>query len=104
MCAQRQANKDGEGLENTCRVLLAGLCMPRSRMGRGPESLTAARRYATPATRLAPIGSHLGAPAHGCVGTGSCPPHRCVDDDPSRSMLYDRTAPPLTLGTGIALA
>src|SRR5262249_33993450 len=37
------------------------------------------------------------------VGTGPCPPHCCVDDNPSRSMLYERTAYPLTLGTGIAL-
>src|SRR5262245_10528453 len=43
--------------------------------------------------RLVLIGSHLGAPAH-----------RCVDNDPSCSMLYARTVPPLRLGTGIALA
>src|SRR5215813_422629 len=54
--------------------------------------------------RLVPIGSHLGAPAHGSVGTGPCPPHCRVDNDPSRSMLYERTAHPLTLGTRIALA
>src|SRR5262249_2744477 len=77
--------------------------MPRSRMGRGPESLSAAHRYATPGPRLAPIRSHLGAPGPGSVGTGPGPRHGCVDDDPARSMLYDRTAPPLTLGTGIAL-
>jgi hypothetical protein len=54
--------------------------------------------------RLVPIGSHLGARAHGTVGTGPCPAHCCVDDDPSRSMLYERTAHLLTLGTEIALA
>src|SRR5207253_6974645 len=53
--------------------------------------------------RLVPIGLHLGAPAHGAVGTGPCPSHCCRDDDPSRSMLYERTVHPFTLGTGIAL-
>jgi len=58
-CAQIQANRAARGIENAFRVRMTGRLIPISWLARGPETLSAMRRYATVAVMLGDAAEQL---------------------------------------------